>query len=114
MLTTDIMRLKFWILRKSDNLQCETADSLICSSKTWFQFDDEVVTKIDFLGEKRYTGKGVEDVLKDAVADKKCVSFPGYSLNFLMFLALGVLSTPAPVPRRSKGSKIVTMKSPCT
>lgn len=61
----------------------EFADPLICSSKTWFQFDDEVVTKIDFLGEKRYTGKDVVDVLNDSGATKKCVFSPNW--GFLMF-----------------------------
>ncbi|KAH7929713.1 cysteine proteinase [Leucogyrophana mollusca] len=33
------------------------------TSKTWFQFDDETVTKIDLLGEKRYNSKEVVDVV---------------------------------------------------
>ncbi|KAG6332044.1 hypothetical protein ID866_7047 [Astraeus odoratus] len=33
------------------------------ASKTWFQFDDETVTKIDLLGEKRHSGKEIVDVL---------------------------------------------------
>ncbi|KAH7913760.1 hypothetical protein BJ138DRAFT_1145448 [Hygrophoropsis aurantiaca] len=33
------------------------------TSKTWFQFDDETVTKIDSLGEKRYSSKEVVDVV---------------------------------------------------
>ncbi|KIJ69021.1 hypothetical protein HYDPIDRAFT_178940 [Hydnomerulius pinastri MD-312] len=39
------------------------AQVLDTASKTWFQFDDETVTKIDLLGEKRYTGKELVDVL---------------------------------------------------
>lgn len=72
--TTDITRRRFWILREFGQLYHEFADSLICSSETWFQFDDEVVTRIDFLGEKRYTGKEVVDVLNDSGTTKKCVS----------------------------------------
>ena len=61
---------------------------MICSSQTWFQFDDEVVTKIDFLGEKRYTGKEIVDVLNDSGSTKKCVFSPEYSSDFLMFFFL--------------------------
>lgn len=84
----------------------------MCSSKTWFQFDDEVVTKIDFLGEKRYTGKDVVDVLNDSGATKKCVPPLACGSDFLMFSGLmsGVWVNPAPVPRRNEGSTIVTMK----
>lgn len=85
--TTDITRLRFWILREFDQLSHEFADSLICSSKTWFQFDDEVVTRIDFLGEKRYSGKEVVDVLNDSGTTKKCVSSPERGLALLMFLS---------------------------
>lgn len=75
MLTTDITRLRFWILREFDQKSHEFTDPMICSSNTWFQFDDEVVTNIDFLGEKRYTGKDIVDVLNDSGTTKKCVSF---------------------------------------
>lgn len=76
MLTTAITRLRFWILGEFDQLSHEFAYLLMCSSKTWFQFDDEVVTRIDFLGEKRYTGKEVADVPNDNGTTKKCVSSP--------------------------------------
>lgn len=33
------------------------------ASKSWFQFDDETVTKIDLLGEKRYSGQDIADIL---------------------------------------------------
>ncbi|KAG6376492.1 hypothetical protein JVT61DRAFT_2485 [Boletus reticuloceps] len=52
------------------------AQVLDTASKTWFQFDDEVVTKIDFLGEKRYTGKEVVDVLNDSGTTKKSAGQP--------------------------------------
>lgn len=84
MLTTDITRLRSWTLRRFDQSLHEPANPLTCSSTTWFQFDDEVVTKIDFLGEKRYTGKDLVDVLNDSGAAKKCV-FP-FNWNFLMFI----------------------------
>lgn len=87
MLTTDIMKLRFWILREFDQLRHEFTDLLIYSSKTWFQFDDEVVTRIDFLGEKRYTGKDIVDVLNDSGTNKKCVSSRECGLAFLIFLS---------------------------
>ncbi|KAG8217868.1 hypothetical protein J3R82DRAFT_6034 [Butyriboletus roseoflavus] len=52
------------------------AQVLDTASKTWFQFDDEVVTRIDFLGEKRYTGKDVVDVLNDSGTNKKGAGQP--------------------------------------
>ncbi|KAF8557305.1 cysteine proteinase [Imleria badia] len=52
------------------------AQVLDTASKTWFQFDDEVVTKIDFLGEKRYTGKDIVDVLNDSGTTKKSAGQP--------------------------------------
>lgn len=39
------------------------AQVLDTASNTWFQFDDENVTKIDSLGERRYTGRDIIDVL---------------------------------------------------
>lgn len=39
------------------------AQVLDTASNTWFQFDDENVTKIDSLGERRYTGRDMVDVL---------------------------------------------------
>lgn len=39
------------------------AQVLDTASNTWFQFDDENVTKIDSLGERRYTGRDIVDVL---------------------------------------------------
>ncbi|KAI6118845.1 hypothetical protein EV401DRAFT_2057534 [Pisolithus croceorrhizus] len=33
------------------------------SSTTWFQFDDDTVTKIDLLGEKRHSSKEIIDIL---------------------------------------------------
>lgn len=110
MLTTDITRLRSWILREFDQSLHGFANPLTCSSTTWFQFDDEVVTKINFLGEKRYTGKDIVDVLNDSGAAKKCVSPSNWI--FLMFIRMsGVGVNPARVPRRSEGSTTVTMRS---
>ncbi|KAH7889396.1 hypothetical protein F5I97DRAFT_1801122 [Phlebopus sp. FC_14] len=39
------------------------AQVLDTASKTWFQFDDETVTKIGLLGEKRHSTKQVIDIL---------------------------------------------------
>ncbi|KAF9246150.1 hypothetical protein BU15DRAFT_39647 [Melanogaster broomeanus] len=47
------------------------------ASKTWFQFDDETVTKIDLLGEKRHSSKELVDILNGNGAAKKYVSFLG-------------------------------------
>lgn len=93
-------------------LSHELADPSISRSNTWFQFDDEVVTKINFLGEKRYTGKDIVDVLNDGGATKKCVLFPNIIWNFphVFMLMSGVRVNPACVPRRSAGSTIVTMR----
>ncbi|KAG9318845.1 hypothetical protein JVU11DRAFT_949 [Chiua virens] len=52
------------------------AQVLDTASKTWFQFDDEVVTEIDFLGEKRHANKEVVDVVNDSGAAKKSTGQP--------------------------------------
>ncbi|OAX36669.1 cysteine proteinase [Rhizopogon vinicolor AM-OR11-026] len=39
------------------------AQVLDTASNTWFQFDDENVTKIESLGERRHTGRDIVDVL---------------------------------------------------
>ncbi|KAI6045712.1 hypothetical protein EDC04DRAFT_2877115 [Pisolithus marmoratus] len=39
------------------------AQVLDTGSKSWFQFDDETVTKIDLLGEKRHSSKEVVDII---------------------------------------------------
>ena len=103
----DTTRLRFWILRELNHLSLEFTGSSICSLKTWFQFDDEVVTKIDFLGEKRYTGKDIVDVLNDTGTTKKCVSSPGYGSGFLMyFFCSDIRSAGQPRVRSAKKRRI--------
>ncbi|KAF9218284.1 cysteine proteinase, partial [Gyrodon lividus] len=46
------------------------------ASKTWFQFDDETVTKIELLGEKRHSSKELVDVLNSSGAVKKGINQP--------------------------------------